>query len=68
MRSFVGGETGKKFKVMDVDSLYEAMEYFYKNPEDRILYGKSGRTRVVNLFSKELVSKCWAEYLNNNVK
>ena len=53
---------------MDVDSLYEAMEYFYKNPEDRILYGKSGRTRVVNLFSKELGSKCWAEYLNNNVK
>ena len=66
--SFVDGETGKKCKVMDVDSLYEAMEYFYQNPEDRILYGKSGRTRVVNLFSKELVSKCWAEYLNNNVK
>lgn len=66
--SFVDGETGKKCKVMDVDSLYEAMEYFYKNPEDRILYGKSGRTRVVNLFSKELVSKCWAEYLNNNIK
>lgn len=66
--SFVDGVTGKKCKVMDVQTLYEGMKYMLENPDIRNQYGEAGRKRVVEMFSMELVSNAWLEYFANNIK
>lgn len=65
--SFVDGVTGLKCKVRDADSLAEAMIDLSDSPDKRIAYGIAGRERVVNLFSKELVSNAWLDYLDKNL-
>ncbi len=66
--SFVDGETGLKCKVKDVDTLYTAMLELYNNPDKRVTYGQSGRERVVEMFSKELVSNAWLNYFLQNIQ
>lgn len=66
--SFVDGVTGKKCKVMDVQTLYDGMKFMYENPEIAKEYGIAGRKRVVEMFSTELVSSAWLEYFTSNIK
>lgn len=66
--SFVDGKTGLKCKVKDVDTLFVAMQKLYINSDLRKEYGKYGRKRVVEMFSMELVSNAWLNYLLQNIK
>lgn len=66
--SFVDGKTGLKCKVKDVDTLFVAMQKLYINSDLRKEYGKYGRERVVEMFSMELVSNAWLNYLLQNIK
>lgn len=61
--SYIDGQTGVKCKVMDVASLKDAMEFFINNPLKIKDYGNNGRHRIIESFSKELVSSAWSEYL-----
>lgn len=65
--SFVDGETGLKCKVKDVDTLYMAMRELYNNLDKRVNFGKSGRERVVEMFTMEQVSDAWLNYFLQNI-
>jgi glycosyltransferase involved in cell wall biosynthesis len=59
--------TGLKCKKKDVDSLYECMKLLYETPELSHSLGKGGRDRVKRTFNKDIVSKCWYNYLSKVV-
>lgn len=66
--SFADGGTGLKCKKMDADSLYNCMQKLYEDKDLRVKFGKAGRQRIIDMFSKELVSSAWHEYLLHKVK
>lgn len=66
--AFVDGVTGLKCKVKDVESLYKAMESYIDHPNQISRFGVNGRKRVIEKFSKELVSEAWLDYLEEKVK
>lgn len=66
--SFIENETGLMCKKMDVDSLYQCMCKFYDDNEFRRQCGIKGQNRVVELFSRELVSNAWLQYFTDIVK
>lgn len=57
----VEGMTGLRCGINDPEGLYQAMKQYYLNPEIRRLHGESGRKRVVEHFSNDVVSKAWLE-------
>lgn len=65
--TFVDGVTGLKCKVRDDVTLYECMKKLYRDKELREQMGKSGRKRVEELFTKELVTKAWLDFYQANV-
>lgn len=65
--AYIDGVTGIKCKVMDVDSLYNAMETYVKSPELIYNYGSNGRKRILEKFNKDLVSDSWLDYLRCRV-
>lgn len=65
--SYVDGVTGLKCKVKDVETLYLAMKKLYENPEMRASFGKAGRERILEKFTKEMVSSAWLNYFVNNL-
>lgn len=65
--TFVDGETGLKCKVRDDETLCECMKKLYGDKELREKMGKAGRTRVEELFPKELVTKAWLDFYKETV-
>lgn len=59
--------TGLKCKMKDVDSLYNCMRRLYEDPEFARTLGINGRRRVEEEFNKDLISKCWFDYLSEIV-
>lgn len=60
--AMVDNVTGIRCKVMDVDSLYQAMVMFVKKPELIRLYGDAGRKRVVSDFDGAKMSQLWVDF------
>lgn len=62
MDAMVDNVTGLRCKTYDVESLKEAMIRLYEDSELRKKLGKQGRERVVNDFSRELVTQAWYDF------
>lgn len=45
------GKTGLMIEAQNVDSLVEAMEYMFENPEERVRMGQAGREFVLNHYN-----------------
>ena len=58
----VEGETGLRCKVMDSETLYDAMKILADNKELREKLGVKGRERVLSLFSSESITSAWAKF------
>lgn len=58
----VDGETGLRCHVGDVESLYQSMVTYYKNPKMRAEHGSAGRKRVEELYDNKVVTQAWVEY------
>lgn len=54
--------TGLRCKTADVDTLHEAMQVLYDHPDMRQQMGKSGRSRVLELFTGEKIVAEWVRY------
>ena len=63
--TMIDNVTGIRCKVMDSDSLYDAMKTLYDNKELRIEMGKKGYEYVQKYFTKEQVTEAWFEYYKN---
>lgn len=60
--TMVDNETGLRCKVGDVESLKDAMQYFYDNPGECKRMGTNGRERVLELFAGEKIVAEWVKY------
>ena len=60
--TMVNNKTGLRCKVGDVETLKDAMQYFYDNPIECKRMGTQGRERVLELFSGEKIVAEWVKY------
>lgn len=63
--SMIDNVTGLRCKVMDVETLYDAMQTLYSNPEMRSDMGRAGYEYVLRSFTKEMVTDAWFNYYLN---
>ena len=63
--AMLDNETGLRCHVGDVESLYDAMMVLYNNPSLREQLGATGRQRVIDCFSEELVGKEWEKFYDS---
>lgn len=62
--SIVDGYTGIRHITHNSESIFNAMETLYNNEEKRRVFGKNGRTYVLNNFSREAITEIWERYIN----
>lgn len=62
--SVINGVTGLRCKVKDDVSLAECMKKMYDHPELREEYGRNAHERIVNYFSREIVTDAWSDFYN----
>ena len=62
MDAMVDDVTGLRCKVGDVESLYQAMVSYLRNPEMMKLHGDAGRKRVIEDFDGAFMTKLWVEF------
>lgn len=65
MDAMIDDKTGLRCKTKDSESLEIAMRRLYKDANLRGELGNNGRNRVINDFSREVVTEAWLEFYRN---
>ena len=61
----IEGETGLRFKVGDVEGLYNRMEKLYNDRDLVHVLGNKGRSRVLASFSGSYLTNLWLDYYHS---